>query len=340
MKRATVDIPPRPQAPLPVAISECLTGSAVRYDGTDARSSFPHDAFSGLLSFVPVCPEVGIGMDVPRPPIQLVGDPRAPRVLAVHDRSVDVTEALQQYARARSGQLEDVFGHVFMERSPSCGLHSVPVHGVDGGEPPNPVGRGAYARAVSNLWPLLPIEESGRLFDADVRESFLARVFAYAHWQRLADGGLSAARLMEFHSRYKTLLMAHSVAHYRQAGRLLGGPQSHARQPAASGLALSRAATALTDYAARYLDCLMGGLSLPATRGGHANVLSHLQGYLRGCLNGAERLELAALIEDYRRGNVALAEPRRLLLRHLDVHPHPYLANQVYLHSVPTESKG
>ena len=337
MKRAIIAIPPRPEPPLPVAISECLIGTAVRYDGTGARSSFPHEACNGLLAFVPICPEVGIGMEVPRPPVQLVGDPRKPRVLAVHDRSVDVTEALQQYARARSGQLDGVSGYVFMERSPSCGLYSVPVHSVNRGEAPKPTGRGAYARTVSDLFPLLPIEENGRLFDADVRESFFARVFAYAHWQRLVDGGLSAARLMEFHSRYKYLLMAHSVSHYRRAGRLLGDPESHARQLGACGHSPSGAASGLTECGARYLECLMEGLSLPATRGGHANVLSHLQGYLRRRLNGAERLELTELIDEYRRGNVARRAVRRLLLRHLEVHPHAYLANQVYLQPMPNE---
>lgn len=399
MKRGTVELPPRPEPPLPVAISECLTGRAVRYDGTDARSAFPHDAVKSVLSFVPICPEVGIGLGVPRPPIQLVGDPQAPRVLGVLDPGVDVTEALRSHAQSRSAQLDGVYGYVFMERSPSCGLYSVPVHAATGEEPPYPKGRGAHAQAVLELYPDLPVEENGRLFDEELRESFLNRVFAYAHWQRLCDGELSPARLMAFHSQYKYLLMAHSVPHYRQAGRLLGGAgdaacrtQDAAARPtadaaaapplfsatnAAPGAAGKPAADAAAapplfsatnaapgaagkptadapagpslfsasgspqdtagttnianGQAAQYLRCLMSGLAKPATRGGHANVLAHLQGYLSPHLNSTDRGALTELIDSYRRGAVPLAEPRELLLRHLAEHPDPYLARQVYL---------
>ena len=358
-----MELPPRPAPPLPVAVSECLTGSAVRYDGTDAHDSFPHNALEGLLSLVPICPEVGVGMGVPRPPIQLVGDPRAPRVLVVRDSSIDVTEALAAYVHTRSTQLDGVYGYVFMERSPSCGLYSVPVHAVEGDEPPSRTGRGSYASAVLKLNPELPAEENGRLFDAEVRESFLDRVFAYAHWRRLSagDGGLSPARLMAFHSRYKYLLMAHSVPHYRQAGRLLGNAPDRAcrAQPAAdtprgdigdpTGQAASNRSVRTDNSpvcpevsgpagrAARYLKCLMSGLARPATRGRHANVLLHLQGYLSRRLHSAERRELAGLIEEYRRGGVSLAEPRGLLLRHLAEHPDPYLADQVYLRPLGQE---
>lgn len=322
---------PPPEPPLPVAISECLTGSAVRYDGTDARASFPHAALDGLLSYVPICPEVGIGMAVPRPPIQLVGDPEAPWALGVQDPSVDVTEALCNHAHARSPQLESVYGYLFMERSPSCGLYSVPVHAPAGGEPVSHEGRGVFARAVSNRYPRLPVEENGRLFDSGNRASFLHRVFAYAHWRGLCDAGLTPARLMEFHARYKYLLMAYSVPHYRCAGRLLGNSGRDAWRSAAPADRPEIGIGGLAGTAERYFDCLMQGLGKVATRGGHANVLSHLQGYLRSRLNGGKRRHLAELIEDYRRGAVPLDAPRKLILHHLARYPDSYLANQVYL---------
>ena len=365
-----VEIPRRPDPPLPVAISECLTGAAVRYDGSDARSRFPHEALDGLLSHVPICPEVGIGMGVPRPPIQLVGDPNRPRVLGVENPDIDVTADLEAYARARSGQLRELYGYVFMERSPSCGLYSVPVRGV-GGAPLHSGGRGVYAREVSRRHPRLPMEENGRLFEHAVRESFLARVFAYAHWRRLREAGLTPARLMEFHSRYKYLLMAHSVPHYRQAGRLLGNADGHGwrsggagRNERGSGFAEGdgrrsggteggepragvadehgppdpaglpspgAASNSLSGKSGRYLECLLEGLSKPASRGSHTNVLSHLQGYLSRGSGASARRELAAAIEQYRRGGAPLAKPRELLLRQLEKSPHPYLDKQVYL---------
>ena len=331
MTRTSVEIPNWPGPPLPVAVSECLTGAAVRYDGSDARSSFPHEALDGVIAYVPICPEVGIGMGVPRPPIQLVGDPDRPRVLGVEDPGVDVTSKLEAYARARSGQLRRVYGYIFMERSPSCGLYSVPVHSTDGGEPVDATGRGAYAREVSVRHPRLPLEENGRLFEAAVRESFLARVFAYAHWRRLCEGGLTPARLMEFHSRYKYLLMAHSVRHYRQAGRLLGNADGDGWRSGPDRPSTEGEQTALYGRGDRYLKCLLEGLSKPATRGGHANVLSHLQGYLSRVLDSGARRRLAEVIEEYRGGGVPLREPRDLLLRRLAHHPDQYLDKQVYL---------
>ena len=331
MTRTSVDIPIWPDPPLPVAISECLTGAAVRYDGSDARSSFPHEAFDGVISYVPICPEVGIGMGIPRPPIRLVGDPDRPRVLGVEDAGVDVTSKLEAYARARSGQLGKVYGYVFMERSPSCGLYSVPVHGAGGDEPVHAAGRGAYAQEVSIRHPRLPVEENGRLFEEAVRESFLARVFAYAHWRRLSEAGLTPARLMEFHSRYKYLLMAHSVRHYRHAGRLLGNAHGGGWRSEPDGLSMEGEETLVSTRSDRYLKCLLEGLSKPATRGGHANVLSHLQGYLSRVPDSGARRRLVEAIEDFRGGGVPLREPRDLLLRCLAQHPDQYLDKQVYL---------
>ncbi len=331
MAQAASIIPAPPEPPIRIAISECLTGKAVRYDGSDAWSSFPHAALDGLFSYVPICPEVGIGMDVPRPPIRLVGTPDAPRVVGVGDPTVDVTESLARFARARSAHLETVCGYVFMERSPSCGLYSVPVYAPDGGKPVSRTGRGGYARPVLERYPLLPVEENGRLFDAGIRESFIARVFAYAHWRRLCATAPTPGRLIEFHSRYKYLLMAHSIEHYRRAGRLLGAWQKPAIKGRPDAASAQDVRAALRLVAKRYMECLLAGLGKPATRGGHANALSHIQGYLSGRLADSERHELTALIEDYRRGQVLLTVPRDLLLRHLASFPQPYLAKQIYL---------
>ncbi len=322
--------PPNP--PVPIAISACLTGRAVRYDGSDARSSFPHEALDGLFSHLPICPEVGIGMAVPRPPIRLVSTPDAPRVLGVRDASLDVTEQLAEFARSQAAQIDAVRGYVFMERSPSCGLYSVPVYAPDGGEPVNRTGRGGYARTLLEQHPLLPVEENGRLFDAGIRESFIARVFAYAHWRNLCETDPTIAGLIEFHSRYKYLLMAHSVEHYRRAGRLLGTWRERAHGNAQRGDASARSATTTRpQLAERYARCLLAGLGKPATRGGHANALSHMQGYLSDCLSDFERRALTLLIDEYRRGNAPLTAPHTLLLRHLQRHPQPYLAKQIYL---------
>lgn len=305
-----------------MAISQCLLGSEVRYDGSGARSSYPHAVLSNLFEYQGICPEVGIGLGTPREPIRLVGAPDAPRVVGVKDPRRDVTEDLRNYGRERAAALGDVVGYVFMKGSPSCGLFRVKVYpqGPDGAVngAPERTGRGAYAAAVVEACPNLPVEENGRLHDPVLRENFVTRVFAYAHWRALLAAGLSAGRVVAFHSRYKYLLMAHSVQHYEAAGRLLSNLKDD-----------------LPGRAGAYETTLMAGLAQPATRRGHANVLSHLQGYFKQHLDGAARQELDALVHSYRRGEMPLLAPITLLRHHLSRHPDPYVANQVYLNPHP-----
>lgn len=184
MKRTSVDIPNWPDPPLPVAISECLTGAAVRYDGSDARSLFPHEAFDGAISYVPICPEVGIGMGVPREPIQLVGDAMAPRVVAVNDPRRDYTDRLRGYAGEVAPTLDGVHGYIFADRSPSCGLAGVKVFDENGCY--RRIGRGIYAAAVVADYPDMPAVDAEALRDEAVLLDFGVAVVA-------RSGGVSGA---------------------------------------------------------------------------------------------------------------------------------------------------
>ena len=316
----TTELPDRPQAPVLVAASSCLTGAEVRYDGSGARSSYPHDKLAGVLEMRPICPEMGIGMPSPRPPIRLVGSIDAPRAVGVQDPDLDCTDALSDFARAQAERLRSagVAGFVGMKNSPSCGLFRVKVYTSDSAAIPVRKGRGVFAASLAASWPELPMEDCGRLFDDVLCENFVLRVFAYAHWRSVEAQGLSPAALVAFHSRYKYLLMAHSVPAYQAAGKLLSNLKD--------------------DWEARaeaYIRVLSEGLSRPATRGGHANVLSHLQGYFRKVLPGGARQELAALIEAYRRGEQRLLAVLALLRHHLSQHPDEYVAYQTYLEPTP-----
>jgi uncharacterized protein YbgA (DUF1722 family)/uncharacterized protein YbbK (DUF523 family) len=310
-------LPDRPSPPLNVAVSSCLTGAEVRFDGGHKRSSLCHEQLAGLFELRGICPELAIGMGVPRDPIRLVGDVSAPRARGVKDSSVDVTQPLRDYARTVLPSLADTCGYIFMKGSPTCGLFRVKVYG-EPGVPPNGHGRGIFAAEIVAGRPELPVEESGRLEDPVLRENFVTRVFAFAHWQKLVAEGLTAARLIAFHSAYKYLLMAHSIVHYKEAGRLLAD--------------LSGDVATLADA---YVQVLMRGLSRPATRGGHANVLQHLQGYVKDQLDSATRQELAELIHSYRRGEIPLLAPLTLLRHHLRRAADSYALEQIYLEPHP-----
>jgi uncharacterized protein YbgA (DUF1722 family) len=235
----------------------------------------------------------------------------------VKDPGLDVTDRLRAYAESLAPTLVNVAGFILMKSSPSCGLFRVKVY-PRAGVAPLTSGRGIFAEAITRLRPELPVEDSGRLFDPVLCENFVTRTFAYAHWLAVRAAGLTAARLLAFHSAYKYLLMAHSVPAYREAGRLLAD--------------LSRD---VESIASRYLAVLMTGLTRPATPGGHANVLQHLAGYVKTSLDTATRRELAEAIHAYRRGEAPLLAPLTLLKHHLRRFPDAYALEQIYLNPHP-----
>jgi uncharacterized protein YbgA (DUF1722 family)/uncharacterized protein YbbK (DUF523 family) len=302
-----------------LGISSCLLGERVRYDGNHRHDGFITGTLGRYFEFVPLCPEVAIGLGVPRAPIRLVGPAAAPRAIGTDDPQRDVTEALAAYGRRMARALGDISGYIFKSQSPSCGLERVKIYPRSG--MPTRDGRGVYAAAVLAARPGLPAEEEGRLNDPRLRENFIERVFCYRRWQALQAQGLSPARLVEFHTRHKFTLLAHGTESYRALGRLV-----------------ARAAKGdIRALAEEYLERFMDALAHPATPARHANVMLHLMGYLKRELDAADKAELLAQIHAFRLGEAPLAAPLVLLRHHFRRHPHPYVARQTYLYPDPRE---
>ncbi|QEY64840.1 DUF1722 domain-containing protein [Metapseudomonas lalkuanensis] len=310
------ELPQRPK----LGISACLLGNPVRYNGGHKESRLCSQSLANHFDFVPLCPEVAIGLSVPREPIRLVGEPAAPRAMGGHQRKQDHTEALAEFGEIMAGQLADISGYIFMQKSPSCGLERVKVYQADG-HAVNNGGRGIFASAFCSRRPNLPVEEDGRLHDPVLRENFFTRVYAHAQWQALCHEGLTHKAIIDFHARYKYQLMAHDPAQYRALGRLLGSLGEHPAE----------------EIGPRYFSALMAALKKCATRGTHSNVLQHLSGYLKAHLNRAEKAELQRLIEQYRTGVIPLVVPITLLKHHFNGHPDRYIAQQAYLQPHPEE---
>jgi len=311
-----------PLPPIKVGISACLLGEKVRFDGGHKRSAFCSDVLSEYFQFVPLCPEIGIGLGVPRQTIRLVGDPDAPRARGSRDPSLDVTDALRSYAEHQFERVAPMSGYIFCAKSPSCGMERVRVYN-EAGTGAEREGVGIYARALMERFPLMPVEESGRLNDPLLRENFVTRVFAYEDWQRMSREPLSLASLTVFHSRYKLLVMAHCQEAYRSLGRLLG--EGH-RRP-------------VDELASDYIVKLMGALKRRPSRRNHTNVLQHMQGYYSSKLSRAERAQLTQVIDEYRRGLLPLLAPLTLLRHFQVIHPDAYIAAQAYLHPYPEQLK-
>ena len=305
-------------APLRLGISACLLGEAVRWDGGHKRDPFLTETLGRWVEWVPVCPEVELGLGVPREAIRLEGDARAPRLVAADSRR-DLTAEMAALARRRVAGLArlDLSGYVLKKDSPSCGMERVRVHGASGA--PARSGVGAFARVLMEQLSLLPVEEEGRLHDPGLREHFVERVFAYWRWRRFSADGATRGGLVAFHTAHKLQLLAHDPASHRRLGRLVAG-----RGPLA---------TVLREYG----EAFMAALGVRATPARHVNVLQHMAGYVTRALASDERRELGEVIADYRRGLVPLVVPLTLLGHHVRRQSVSYLAEQVYLNPHPRE---
>ena len=301
-----------------IAISACLMGAEVRFNGGHKESRLCSRTLAEHFEFVPLCPEVAIGMGIPREPIRLVGDPQSPQAVGTVNPSINVTAPLAEYGEKMAGELNDICGYIFMQQSPSCGLERVKVY-QDNGAPVNGGGRGIYAQAFCARHPDLPVEEAGRLNDPVLRENFITRVLAYSAWQQVLAQGLSRRVLTEFHSRYKYQLMAHNPLQYKALGKLLG----------------NMAQSDPAELGPRYFSELMAALKKCATRGTHSNVLQHITGYLKQAISAEDKQEMVHVIGQYRLGIVPLVVPLTLLKHHFRQHPDPYIAQPVYLQPHP-----
>jgi len=303
-----------------LGVSACLLGAEVRHDGGHKKDSFLTDTLGPFVEWIPVCPEVEIGLGIPRDTLRLVGDDDAPR-LVVWKTGEDLTARMRRWARTRTRQLEalGLHGYVLKRASPSCGLFRVRVYRESA--MPSGGGRGLYADELVRRFPTLPVEEEGRLSDASTRENFIERVFAFARWRAFLEAKPRPRDLVAFHAAQKFAILAHSPAHYAKLGRFV----------AAAGRTLTR------EKPTRYGTLFMEALAVRATRARHANVLQHLAGFFKRQLDAPSRAELAELIQEYRRGLVPLVVPLTLVKHYVRNFDLTYLADQVYLSPHPKE---
>jgi uncharacterized protein YbgA (DUF1722 family)/uncharacterized protein YbbK (DUF523 family) len=306
-----------------IGISACLLGQEVRFDGGHKRDSFLTDILGPHVEWVPVCPEVEVGMGTPREPVRLVRPDRSrSNVLMITTRTtIDYTDRMNSWAVRRVDELagEDLSGYVLKKDSPSCGLERVKVYPPNG--IPERTGRGLFATALKNRFASLPIEEEGRLSDPRLRENFIERVFAYRRLKNLFAGHWNTGALVRFHTSHKMALLAHSTTAYNELGRLVAGSKAVGRR----------------ELRERYERLFMDTLTLMATTRKHANVLSHMAGHLKRLLDDGSKRELLHSIDEYRRGLVPLVVPLTLIRHHVRLHEVDYLAGQTYLDLHPRE---
>jgi len=310
-------------AKIPIGVSACLLGERVRYDGGHKHDVYLTDTLGAYFEYVPVCPEVGCGLPVPRESMHLVGTPDDNRLIG-NKTGTDFTEPMRAYCERAIGELRSrrLCGFVFKSKSPSSGLFRVSLYTPEGQPTPQHTS-GLFARAFVKAFPNLPCEEEGRLHDPALRENFIERIFALKRFREEVAAAPSVRALQTFHANSKYLLMAHAPDGATELGRL-----------AAAATAENLCAT-VADYEARFLAVM----AIPATVGRHVNVLQHMQGYFSEQIAPQEREELAYVLDEYAREQTPLIVPITLFRHHIFKCQCDYLMRQHYLYPCPAELK-
>ena len=307
---------------LRLGISTCLLGEPVRYDGQHKLDIWLRDRLGAFAVYVPVCPEVEAGFGTPREAMRLIGTPEAPRLYTQRTK-IDVTEQMERWMASRLRELaaERLDGYIFKSKSPSSGMERVKVYPTPEGGMAVKSGVGLFARAFMEHFPLLPVEEEGRLNDDALKENFIERVFVMHRWNAMRAGSVGVGDLQAFHTAHKLLLLAHSPQTYRELG------------PLAAQATRANLSATLDDYIARCME----GLKRPATPARQVNVLQHIAGYFKKDIRADEKQEVAEVIASYRAGLVPLIVPITLLNHYIRTFGNEYLAGQIYLHPHPAE---
>ena len=308
---------------IPVGISACVLGQKVRFDGGHKQSRFAVEELSEYFDFTPVCPEVGIGMSVPRPVIRLLDNGIDVRLVDSKDNSIDYTDKMMTFSDAKIQSFQSLCGYIVCAKSPTCGMERVKLYLENGNTVPGG-SVGVFTQQLMLKMPWLPIEEDGRLQDPVLRENFIFRIYALDDLYRSTAKGITRDNIIKFHSRYKLCLMANDPQAYRSLGRFVSDIHKW---------------DDLNAFFVEYRQLFMDALKQRASRKNNTNVLMHIQGYFKRDLDKPQKAELRDVIMRYREGLLPLIAPLTLINHHLAVYPDNYLANQAYLELYPESLK-
>jgi uncharacterized protein YbgA (DUF1722 family)/uncharacterized protein YbbK (DUF523 family) len=279
-----------------LGISACLLGENVRYDGGHKLDRSLTDTLGQYVEYVPVCPEVECGLGVPRESMRLEGDPESPRLVTTRTKG-DMTDHMVRWAKKRVVELEkdDLYGFIFKSNSPSSGMERIRVYNEKGRSVKK--GVGIFARIFMHHFPLLPVEDEGRLHDPGLRENFIERIFTLKRWREVLSKKESRGHLVAFHTRHKLLILSHSPKHYQMMGKLVAKAKEIPTK----------------ELYQEYQAILMEALQLKTTSKKNSNVLMHMMGYFKKDLSSDEKKELLEVVENYRQGYIPLIVPITLI---------------------------
>jgi uncharacterized protein YbgA (DUF1722 family)/uncharacterized protein YbbK (DUF523 family) len=301
-----------------IGVSACLARQPVRFDGCFIANPFVNNECSEFFDLHTICPEVEMGLGIPRPVIQLRDFDGEIRLVFSKNPENDITNEMREYSERKLDALPPLDGYIFKKDSPSCGVFGVAVKNDKSGMRKRN-GIGIFAQAFKERFPEIPTEDEGRLNDKGIRENFLERVYAHYRWRHIdiAQNPLQAFR--NFHKNYKLMLMAKDNSAYRQLGRTAASVNKNN----------------FAEVKQEYFQLFMQAMSKIPSQGHHVNVMMHILGYLKDHLNKKDKVELLEWFETYRENRVTRITPLSLLQHHFNRHENEYMAEQYYFSPFP-----
>jgi len=304
-----------------IGMSSCLLGEEVRWDGDHKHDQYVRDVLGSYFDYVSICPEVDVGMGVPRETVALYGTLENPKMITKRSKT-DWTKKMNHYTKDRIHELtkENLCGYVFKSKSPSCGIGKVPIYSEFGSSRMRH-GSGMFASSFVKVFPLVPVEDEGRLHDPVIRENFIVRIFCFHRLQLLVRKSFSIGSLVRFHTRHKFLILSHSRKKYDDMGELVANAKK----------------IKTAELKTRYSKLFMAALTYKSTPKKNTDVLLHMTGFLKKILTREEKKNILSVIEDYRNELLPLVVPVTLIYHQVKKHNIEYLLDQVYLNPHPKE---
>ena len=302
-----------------VAVSACLIGEKVRYDGGHKRDDFIVEELSKYAKLIPFCPEA-LAFGTPRESLRVIKEESGFRIVS-NKKGIDLTDELHATSTAELQRINSypLTGIVFKSRSPSCGMGSAKAYLQNGfieGK-----ADGVFAKKCKENFPLLPMEEEGRLQDAWLRENFVMQLFAYEAIEKLKASKPEIKDLVEFHASHKFLLQSKDEKLYRELGNIVA---NHQKLP-------------LKELLNRYEESYKLAISKKSSIKKNRNVLLHMAGFLKNHLSKIEKDTLHEQIEEYAKKIVPIILPLSTLKLYTLKYDVKYLANQVFLDPYPKD---
>ena len=304
-----------------IGMSSCLLGEKVRWDADHKHDQYVRDVLGSYFDYVSICPEVDVGMGVPRETVALYGTLENPKMITKRSKT-DWTKKMNHYTKDRIHELtkEKLCGYVFKSKSPSCGIGKVPIYSEFGSSRMGH-GSGVFASSFVKVFPLVPVEDEGRLHDPVIRENFIVRIFCFHRLQLLVRKSFSIGSLVRFHTRHKFLILSHSRKKYYDMGELVANAKK----------------IKTAELKTRYSKLFMAALTYKSTPKKNTDVLLHMTGFLKKILTREEKKNILSVIEDYRNELLPLVVPVTLIYHQVKKHNIEYLLDQVYLNPHPKE---